>query len=68
MSRSSFGSVLFITMAAKSVGHRYRVINHAEAFERLGLRTCIADATQADVALAILHDLSVVIIFRPILT
>ena len=66
MVRFSISNILFITTAPQSVGHRYRVINHAEAFERLGLRVCIVESTQVQLALSKLSDLSAVIIFRPI--
>lgn len=64
MFSSNDGAVLFISMAPSSVGHHYRVINHAEAFLALGFNVRIAMPHQVVSTLESGDSFSVIIIFR----
>lgn len=59
------GSILIISTDPTSVGHIYRVINHAECLEKLGFVVHILDADSALAAIVALSDLKAVILFRP---
>ena len=51
-------------MAPDSVGHHYRVLNHAEAFIALGFNVCIAVPDQVLSILSKCHRICAVIVFR----
>lgn len=52
-------------MAPDSVGHRYRVLNHAEALEKIGFDVQIASPDQVGSLLDTFVDLHALIVFRP---
>ena len=60
----SDGLVLFVSMAPKSVGHCYRVVNHAEAFVALGFDVFIASPEQVAPILESGKRICVIIVFR----
>ena len=59
-------SVLFISMQPASVGHVYRVTNHAERLRELGFRVLVLEPPGAAAAIAALPNLQAVIVFRPL--
>ena len=58
------GLVLFVSMAPKSVGHYYRVVNHAEALVALGFDVNITSPDQVVPILKSGKKISVLIFFR----
>ena len=58
------GLVLFVSMAPKSVGHYYRVVNHAEALVALGFDVNITSPDQVVPILESGKKISVLIFFE----
>lgn len=61
------GSILIISMTPTAVGHTYRVLNHAECFQKLGFVVHVVAAAGAAAAVEALPDLKCVLVFRPCL-
>ena len=57
--------VLFVSAAPQSVGHVYRVTNHAERLRDQGVRVVVVEPEAAVVAMAALPGLQAVVLFRP---
>ena len=52
-------------MSPKSVGHHYRVINHAEAFQTLGFHVLTISSETVASFISSFSDLKLIIVFRP---
>lgn len=63
--RRNLGSIVMVSMSPASVGHVYRVTNHAECFEYLGFRTHVVNADAAQSAIEAVSALRAVVVFRP---
>ena len=57
--------VLFVSAAPQSVGHVYRVTNHAERLRDQGFRVLVVEPALAVTAMAALPGLQAVVLFRP---
>ena len=62
---SNAGPLLYISFAPGSVGHIYRVVNHAEAFSNLGFEVLIATPDQVKLILDSGQSFCALILFRP---
>ena len=58
-------TLLFVSCQPQSVGHIYRVTNHAECLQDLGFRVLVIPAPGASAAIEALPDLWAVVVFRP---